>query len=96
MADWVFLTKQGLALLYIAQHPQSTLHEIALALDTTPRTVHRVLEDLERAGYITWQRTGRGNIYQISALRRMKHGLIKDSSVGELLKLLVSKRREKN
>jgi len=95
MKDWTFITNHGLILLYISKHSQCTTRQMALAINTTERTVHRALEDLEKEGYIIRQRTGRGNIYQISHGHGLRHELTKDSVVGDLLKLLGSKRKRK-
>jgi CTP-dependent riboflavin kinase len=88
MKEWHFITNHGLVLLYISQNPQCTTRQIAFAINTTERTVHRVLEDLEKEGYINRQRTGRGNIYQIKHEHGLKHELTRDSVVGDLIRLL--------
>ncbi len=95
MKDWNFITNHGLMLLYISQHPQCTTREMASTIKATERTVHRVLIDLEKEGYITRQRTGRGNIYQINTAQDLKHELIRDSVVADLLDLLSLKRKRK-
>jgi CTP-dependent riboflavin kinase len=95
MKDWNFITNHGLLLLYISQHPQCTTREMASTIKTTERTVHRVLIDLEKEGYITRQRTGKGNIYQINTEHGLKHELTRDSVVGDLLKLLSLKKKRK-
>jgi CTP-dependent riboflavin kinase len=96
MKDWNFITNHGLMLLYISQHPQCTTREMASTIRTTERTVHRVILDLEREGYITRQRTGKGNIYQISIGHGLKHELTRDLVVGDLLDLLGRKRKQKH
>jgi CTP-dependent riboflavin kinase len=93
--DWNFITNQGLMLLYISQHPQCTTREMASTINATERTVHRVLVDLEEEGYIRRQRTGKGNIYQISRKHGLKHELTRDLVVGDLLDLLGHKRKHK-
>jgi predicted HTH transcriptional regulator len=91
--DWNFITNHGLMLLYIWQHPQCTARDMAPVIKATERTVYRVLADLEREGYIAWQRTGKGNIYEISRRHGLKHELTRDLAVGELLDLLSLKRK---
>jgi predicted transcriptional regulator len=93
MKDWNFITNHGLILLYMSQHPQCTTREMASTIKTTERTVHRVLVDLENEGYITRQRTGKGNIYQINREYGLKHELTRDSVVGDLLDLWSLKRK---
>ena len=95
MKKWTFITNHGLVLLYISRNPQCTMRDMAAALGVTERSIQRVLEDLESEGYVTWQRTGKGNIYEINHTRELKHELTKDSVVGDLLKLLSSSRKRK-
>jgi DNA-binding IclR family transcriptional regulator len=85
---WTFITNHGLILLYISQHPQCTVREMALTVKATERTVHRILMDLESAGYINRVRTGRGNIYMINREHGLKHELTMDMVVGDLINLL--------
>ena len=92
MKKWNFITNHGLVLLYISQNPQCTMRDIAAALGVTERSIQRVLKDLEAEGYITWQGTGKGNIYQINHNRELKHELTKDSIVRDLLSLLGDKK----
>jgi len=93
MKKWNFITNHGLLLLYISLNPQCTMREMASALGLTERTIQRVLDDLEAEGYVTWQRTGKGNIYEINNTRGLKHELTRDVIVGDLLALLGSGRR---
>jgi CTP-dependent riboflavin kinase len=95
MKDWNFITNHGLMLLYISQHPQCTTRQMASTIKATERTVHRVLVNLEKEGYITRQRTGKGNIYQINTEHGLKHELTRDLVVGDLLNLLSLKRKRK-
>jgi len=95
MKEWNFITNHGLILLYVSQHPQCTTRQMALAINTTERTIHRVLIDLEKEGYITRQRTGKGNIYQINREHGLRHELTRDLVVGDLLNLLGQKRKRK-
>ena len=95
MKKWNFITNHGLVLLYVSKNPQSTMRDMAAALGVTERSIQRVLKDLEAEGYITWQGTGKGNIYQIYHTRELKHELTRDFVVGDLLKLLSSNRKRK-
>ena len=96
MKKWTFITNHGLVLLYISLNPQCTMRDMAAAINVTERSIQRVLEDLEAEGYVTWQRTGKGNIYEINHARRLKHELTKDSMVGDLLNLLGHKKKRKS
>jgi len=95
MAKWGFISNHGLVLLYVSRNPQCTMREMASALGVTERSIQRILEDLEAEGYVTWQRTGKGNIYEINRTRELKHELTKDSLVGDLLHLLGQKKKRR-
>ena len=95
MKKWNFITNHGLVLLHISHNPQCTMRDMAAALGVTERSIQRVLKDLEAEGYITWQGTGKGNIYQINHNRELKHELTKDSIVRDLLSLLGDKKKSR-
>ncbi len=80
-------------MLYISQHSQCTSREMAAALGVTERTIRRVLADLVEEGYINWQRTGSGNIYQIVRESSMRHEIMRDLVVGDLLHLINDKEK---
>ena len=92
MKNWNFITNHGLVLLYVSRNPQCTMREIAAAIGITERSVQRLLKELEVEGYVTWQGTGKGNIYEINHTRELKHDLTRDSIVGDLLDLLAHKK----
>ena len=93
--EWTFITNHGLVILYISRNPQCTMREMAAALNVTERTIKRILEDLQIAGYITWQRAGKGNIYEFNSTKELKHELTRDVIVGDLLDLLGRKKRRR-
>ena len=68
---------------------------MALAINITERTVHRILDDLEAAGYIKKQRTGKASIYETNPDLGLRHELTRDVVVGDLIKVLGSRRRRK-
>jgi len=88
MKNWSFITNHGLVLLYILKNSQCTMREMAESLHVTERTIKRVLEDLKTSGYVNWQKTGKGNIYEINSTRELKHELTREVMVGDLLNLL--------
>jgi DNA-binding Lrp family transcriptional regulator len=88
MAKWTFITNHGLVLGYIARNPRSTARVIAQAVGITERTTHKIIAELEEAGYISRKKVGRKNQYHINInlpLRHPSHGGV---VVGDLLQLL--------
>ena len=92
MSDWSFITNHGLVLATIAKHPQSTAREIGDIVGITERAAHKIIKDLDEAGYITKTKVGRRNKYKIHTNVPMKDES-SDAAVGELLVMLGWKRR---
>ena len=85
---WTFITNHGAVLALIGQRPQITAREIALELDITERTVLRIIKDLEEAGYLTRERIGRENHYQVNLNKPLRRQDQLTVTVGEVLKSL--------
>ena len=96
MKEWNFITNHGLVILYMSRNPQCTMREMAAAISVTERTINRVLTDLEAEGYITWQRTGKGNVYEIDHTMGLKHELTRDVLVGNLVHILAGGQKDKH
>jgi len=88
MSKWTFITNHGLVLTYIAKHPQSSAREIASAINITEWTVHKIIADLEKRGYIERRKVGRRNTYRINPHLYLRHETISDIKVGYLLEVL--------
>ena len=94
MPEWSFFTNHGLVLVAVAKHRHSTAREIGDAVGITERAAHRLIGDLEEAGYITKTKVGRKNQYKIHSDVPLKDE-VSDAAVGELLMILGWKRRKK-
>jgi predicted DNA-binding transcriptional regulator YafY len=92
MAKWAFITNHGLVLGYIARNPRSTARLIAQAVGITERTTHKIIAELEEAGYISRKRVGRKNQYQINLNLPLRHPSHEAVMVGELLQILARKK----
>ena len=71
---WTFITNHGLVLSYLDHHPSHTAREIADNVGITERTTHKIISDLEAAGYIELRKKGRRNIYSVSTAAGLKKG----------------------
>ena len=58
---WHFITNHGLVLSYIEHNPSHTAREISIEVNITERTTHKIIKDLEDAGYIIKEKKGRNN-----------------------------------
>lgn len=96
MATWSFITNNGVVLALVSHTPKVTVREIALRLGITERAVLRIIADLDRAGYLTRHREGRGNRYEVNKTLPLPELGLGDVVVGDLLKVLKAKpeRRE--
>src|SRR5688572_18688743 len=89
---WDFLTNHAHVLVCVAHDPGIRLRDIAAAIGITERAAHRILSELVEEGYVLRERHGRRNRYQVVAGRPMRHPLVQEREVGELLEVLVDSR----
>ena len=87
---WTFITNHGLVLSYIFHHPSHTAREIAAHIGITERTAHKLISDLEAAGYLDRRKSGRNNIYRVDHDLPLRHHTKKDILVSNLLAALTS------
>lgn len=92
MSDWNILTNHGHALLCVARDPEMTLRQIGDCVGITERAAHRIVSDLVDEGYLEKRREGTRNQYRINPEVPMRHRLVSDHWVGELLAVLVADR----
>ena len=72
-------------LLCVDRDPDMRLREIADCVGLTERAAHRIVCELEEAGYLTRRREGRRNVYEVHAERELPHELERGARVGDLL-----------
>lgn len=93
MLGWSFLTNHARTLVYIAQHEDARLRDIADALGVTERTAFAIVTDLTTAGYVVKERDGRRNRYVVQAHLPLPDPVAQARTVGEVLDLLAEVRR---
>ncbi len=87
---WTFLTNHAQVLVSIAHDPGVRLRDIGERVGITERAAHRIIAELEAAGYITRQRNGRRNQYTINAHLPLPDPIARQQNVGELLEILTA------
>ena len=87
---WTFITNHGLVLSYIFHNTTSTAREIANYIGVTERTTHKIISDLESAGYIKRHKSGRRNVYNVDPQLPLRHHTKADIMVEDLLESLTS------
>jgi winged helix-turn-helix DNA-binding protein len=86
--EFAFLTNHGKALLLIAQDPRIRMRDIASQLDITERATHRIVADLDRAGYVERKREGRRNVYSVRIHLPLGLPIQRDIDIGSLLAIV--------
>ncbi len=84
---WTLLTNHGRVLLLIAQEPDARIRDLATVAGVTERTAQTIVADLEQAGYISKERTGRRNVYTVNRKQPFRHQAESGHKVGELIDL---------
>ena len=93
MIEWSFITNHARVFAVIARYPRRTIREIGDAAGITERATHKIIKDLEMAGYVTKVKIGRRNEYEIQPDTSLKEKII-DTTVRELLVMLGWKPRK--
>jgi DNA-binding MarR family transcriptional regulator len=92
-ARWDFLTNHAHVLTCVADDPGIRLRDIAAAVGITERAAHRILSELVDEGYVVRERDGRRNRYQVVPERPLRHPLVAEREVGDLLRVLAESGR---
>jgi predicted ArsR family transcriptional regulator len=76
-------------LLCISRDSGIRLRDIAAAVGITERSAHKVLSELVQDGYVLSERRGRRNHYKVKPEQPLRHPLVREREVGELLEALL-------
>jgi uncharacterized membrane protein len=85
---WDFLTNHAHVLLCVTHDPGIRLRDIATAVGITERSAHKILSELVEGGYVLRERQGRRNHYKVNPKLSLRHPLVQQRSVGDLLEVL--------
>jgi len=92
MPEWTFLSNHAQVLLCIAHDPGVRLRDIGDQVGITERAAHRIVSELDAAGYLTRQRDGRRNRYTISRELPLPDRVARNQRIGDLLEILTAGR----
>ena len=84
---WTFLSNHGHVLIYLARNPESRIRDLATAIGLTERAVLGIVSDLENEGYVTVEKIGRRNKYQVHKKLKFRHSMESHKSIGDLIKI---------
>ncbi|MBS1859186.1 MAG: MarR family transcriptional regulator [Acidobacteria bacterium] len=93
MERWTFLTNHAHVLLSIAADPGIRLRDVAARVGVTERAAQRIVADLLAEGYLTAEKAGRRNHYEVHKGLPLRHPVEQHAEVGALLRLLGAKHR---
>lgn len=82
---WMLLSNHGHVLLYVDTYPDARLREIAASIGITERAAHKIVTELEEAGYVSRERMGRRNHYEVHRDVPLKHARVVGRTLGDLL-----------
>ncbi len=83
--SWTFLTNHAHVLIVIARNPEARQRDIAYAVGITVGAVQRIINELERDGYLRSERVGRRNRYHVNDDQSLRHPLEDQHTVSDLL-----------
>jgi hypothetical protein len=83
--SWMLLSNHGHVLLYVDTYPDARLREIAAAIGITERATHKIVTELEDAGYVSRERVGRRNHYDVHRDAPLRHARVVGRTLGDLL-----------
>jgi DNA-binding MarR family transcriptional regulator len=92
-AGWDFLTNHAHVLTCVAHDPGIRLRDIAAAVGITERAAHKILSELVEEGYVLRERQGRRNRYEVVPQLPLRHPLVQEREVGDLLEALLTSAR---
>lgn len=86
--SWTFLTNHSHVLLCVASNPDILTKDIARLVGITERSAQRIISELEDEGYLSHEKAGRRNHYQVHSDNPLRHPLEDHLAVESLLQVL--------
>ncbi len=90
--SWQFLTNHAHVLVCVARDPGVRLRDIAETVGITERAAHSILSQLIDEGYVGREKQGRRNRYTVRHDLSLRHPLVQEQEIGELLSILLKPR----
>jgi DNA-binding IclR family transcriptional regulator len=89
--SWTFFTNHAHVLVSIANDPDLRLREVAEQVGITERAAQRIVAELEDAGYLTHEKIGRRNHYEVKPETPLRHPLEDHVPIGDILHTLAAR-----
>ena len=91
---WDFLTHHAHVLLCVSDDADIRLRDIAAAVGITERSTHKILTELVEDDYVLRERQGRRNRYTVKPEMPLRHPLVRERTVADLLGALTKPKTE--
>jgi hypothetical protein len=91
---WTFLSNHAHVLICLREQPDMTVRAVAARVGITERAVQRIISELAEAGFVTWRKFGRQNVYTVHPDRPLRHQVEAHRTVGDLLNMVLPRPRE--
>ena len=88
---WTFLTNHAHVLVVLYSQPDLVLREVAARVGITERAVQRIVQELEAEGYLSRERVGRRNHYQINSGQHLRHPEESHCTIDQVLNMVTTK-----
>lgn len=85
LPPWTFLTNHAHVIIALSRDPNLRQKDIAYHVGITVGAVHRILRDLETAGYIASERVGRRKSYTLNGDALLRHPLENEHTINDLI-----------
>ena len=85
---WTFLTNHCFVLIAIAGNPDLRVRDAAASVGITERATQAILGDLVDQGFVERIRIGRRNRYKIRRGASLRHPLVREARIGDVLDVL--------
>jgi DNA-binding MarR family transcriptional regulator len=89
--NWTFLSNHAHVLVCLAMDNDARLRDVAQSVGITERAVQKIVSDLEAAGVLERERSGRRNSYRLNLEAPLRHALESHKTVGVLLSLVLDR-----
>ena len=90
---WTFVTNHFLVLVSIAGNHDLRVRDIAALVGITERATQAILGDLVQDGFVERIRIGRRNRSQLRRRLHLRHALVQETTIGEVLDVMLHPRR---
>jgi len=85
--SFTFFTNHAFVLILLGRNNTMRMRDIAEQIQITERAVQRIVDELVGSGYVSIVKSGRRNVYALNPEKNLRHPILKDHSIKELLRL---------